>query len=78
MFDKCYILPDISKWDTSNVNNMTGIFSCCQDIPDISNCDTSNVNNMSYMFYHCAFVAMDPPYFTLFSSIIRLKFSKVS
>jgi len=59
MFSWCSSLssiPDISKWDTSNVNNMSYIFSCCRSLsslPDISKWNTSNVNDMSYMFYDC-------------------------
>ena len=33
MFDNCSSLsslPDISKWNTSNVNNMSGMFSDCK------------------------------------------------
>ena len=53
MFDCCSrlkSLPDISNWDTSNVNNMSNIFSSCKSLislPDISKWNTSNVNNMS-------------------------------
>lgn len=42
---------DISKWDVSNVTDMSYMFafSYCYDI-NISEWDVSNVNNMSYMF----------------------------
>ena len=33
IFDKCedlILLPDISKWNTSNVNNMSCMFSGCK------------------------------------------------
>ena len=53
MFYKCYNIPDISKWNTSNVINMSYMFNQCKDIPDISKWNTSNVINMSYMFYEC-------------------------
>ena len=42
MFDKCSSLtnlPDISKWDTKNVTNMSGMFDVCEllkELPDIS------------------------------------------
>ena len=55
MFDKCKSLssiPDISKWNTSKLNNMRNMFSECislLSLPDISNWNTSNVNNMTYM-----------------------------
>ena len=54
MFYHCYNnIPDISKWNTSNVNNMSYMFSFCKDLPDISKWDTSNVNNMGGMFSFC-------------------------
>ena len=49
-------LPDISKWNTSNVYNMNGMFSFCNSLislPDISKWDTSNVKNMVGMFSKC-------------------------
>ena len=49
-------LPDISKWDTSNVINMNWLFSGCESLislPDISKWDTSNVTNMNWLFYKC-------------------------
>ena len=48
-FDSIYF----SEWDTSNVTNMSYMFSGCWgrgNLPDISKLDTSNVTNMSYMF----------------------------
>ena len=54
---KLYSLPDISKWNTSNVKDMSGIFSNCSSLsslPDISKWNTSRVNNMSHMFYNCS------------------------
>ena len=59
MFHDCsYLesLPDISKWNTSNVNDMSAIFYNCyklSSLPDISKWNTSNVNNMSEMFCNC-------------------------
>ena len=59
MFYKCnslISLPDISNWNTSNVNNMSNIFSECNSLislPDISKFDTYKVNNMSNIFYGC-------------------------
>ena len=49
-------LPDISKWNTSNVNDMSRMFYLCNSLislPDISKWNTSNVNNMSEMFDGC-------------------------
>jgi len=59
MFSNCSSLeslPDISKWNTSNANNMSYMFSNCSSLkllPDISKWNTNNVNNMSDMFYFC-------------------------
>ena len=47
-------LPDISKWNTSNAQDMRSIFGGCKllnSLPDLSKWDTSNVNNMSGTFY---------------------------
>ena len=49
-------LPDISKWDTNNVINMSSMFYNCKSLlslPDISKRDTNNVINMSSMFHNC-------------------------
>ena len=47
MFEGCkslISLPDISKWDTSNVIDIGGIFKGCESLislPDVSKWDTS-------------------------------------
>ena len=42
---------DISKWNVSNVENMSGIFLDCINFDcDLSKWDVSNVKDMSYMF----------------------------
>ena len=49
-------LPDISKWNTSNVNNISWMFYECNSLislPDISNWNLSRVNSMCHMFYGC-------------------------
>ncbi len=46
---------DISEWDVSNVNNMSGMFQNTVFNGDISNWDVSNVKNMSDMFNHSKF-----------------------
>ena len=49
-------LPDISKWHTQNVTNLSEIFSKCislSSLPDISKWNIQNVTNMSSMFYNC-------------------------
>ena len=50
MFSKCSnlkSLPDISKWNTNKLNNISGIFNECsslESLPDISKWDTNNIN----------------------------------
>ena len=49
-------LPDISKWNTSNVNYMNFMFSGCNSLislPDLSKWNTSNVTDMHWMFKGC-------------------------
>ncbi|MCD8191043.1 MAG: BspA family leucine-rich repeat surface protein [Clostridiales bacterium] len=43
------------NFDTSNVTDMTGMFSGCKVLPalDLSSLDTSNVTNMSWTLSHC-------------------------
>ena len=43
-------LEELSNWDTSNVTDMSGLFSLAKNIPDISTWNTSSVINMSSMF----------------------------
>ena len=47
---------DISKWDVSNITNMSYMFFDCKElesIVDISSWDVSNVKDMSFMFFNC-------------------------
>ena len=54
MFAGCKNIPDISKWNTSNVKNMSHMFEDCRDIHSFSLFwNTSNVEDMSYMFAGC-------------------------
>ena len=49
-------LPDISKWNTSKVTTMNGVFSrCCslKSLPDISKWNINNINDMSWIFNGC-------------------------
>ena len=49
-------LPDISNWNTSNVENMSNLFLDCNSlisIPDISKWDTSKVTTLESMFQEC-------------------------
>ena len=58
MFLGCSLLsslPDISKWNTSNVTNMENMFKGCSSLsslPDISKWNTSNVKNIRYNLYN--------------------------
>ena len=50
----CRIIQiDFSKWDVSNVTNMSNMFKNCNNISGISEWNVSNVKDMSYMFYKC-------------------------
>ena len=49
-------LPNISNWNTSDVEDMSYLFFECESlrsIPDISKWNTKNVENMSKMFNKC-------------------------
>ena len=51
---KLKFFPDISKWNTNNVNNISNLFNGCKEIkilPDISEWNTSNIINMNNLFY---------------------------
>ena len=50
-------LPDISKWNTNKVTNMSNMFENCSSLsslPNISKWDTSKVTNMKEMFNNCS------------------------
>ena len=58
MFSCCnnIIEIDLSKFDTSKVVNMSGMFYECkalENLSDFSCWDIYNVIDMSYMFYNC-------------------------
>ena len=49
-------LPDISKWDTSKIINISCIFYNCNslsDLPDISKWNTTNITDISCLFSDC-------------------------
>ena len=55
-FCKVTSIPDISKWDTSNVKFMDNMFLHCfnlKSLPDISKWNTSNVKNIMSLFGDC-------------------------
>ena len=50
------ILPDISKWNTSNFININALFRGCTSLislPDISNWNLDKCINMIYLFCDC-------------------------
>ena len=54
--DSLIAIPDISNWDTSNVQCMASMFSSCKSLislPDLSKWNTSKVINMDSMFSFC-------------------------
>ena len=56
-------LPDISKWKTDKVTDMTYMFHNCKslkNLPDISAWNISNVRDMLYMFGNCSSLEVLP------------------
>ena len=50
-------IPDISNWNTSNVEKMKSMFENCSSLislPDISKWDIKNVKEMKDMFKDCS------------------------
>ena len=66
MFRQCSSLsslPDISKWNTNNVENMSRMFFYCSSLsslPDLSKGNTKNVKDMSKMFDNCPLLLFIP------------------
>ena len=66
MFLDCiclYSLPDLEKWDTSNVTIMRSLFNGCSSlkiVSGISNWNTANVVDMRYMFSQCSSLEVRP------------------
>ena len=58
MFENCYkiIEMDLSKFDASNVNDMSRMFYNCYSLIslNLSGLDTPKLNNMEYMFFNCS------------------------
>ena len=77
MFDNCSLLlslPDISKWNTNNVKNMSWMFSNCKSLsslPDISKWNTNKVTDMSGMFYNCKSLTLDVFHFDISGNDLR-------
>ena len=56
-------LPDISKWNTSNITNMSYMFNYCSSLemlPNISDWNTSNVKYMNGIFRNCTSLSSLP------------------
>ena len=66
MFSNCSLvkyLPDISKWDVSNVENMSYMFWNCislNSLPSISCWNVSNVKYLNYIFSDCISLSVLP------------------
>ena len=66
IFYGCYLLkslPEISKWDISNVIDMNHLFyECCslESFPDISKWNTEKVEDISGLFNGCNSIKMLP------------------
>lgn len=58
MFGDCSALTslDVSKFETSNAVDMTGMFNNCSSLSllDVSGFNTANVESMNRMFYYCS------------------------
>lgn len=54
-YDDVDLSYEVSNIDTSNITNMSSMFSMCSSLEslDLSNFNTSNVTNMSSMFQEC-------------------------
>ena len=63
MFRRCSSLQsiDLSSFNTTNVNDMSCMFSGCSSLQsiDLSSFNTTNVNNMSCMFSRCSSLKKD-------------------
>ena len=62
IFNECKNIPDISKWNVSNVNDMSYMFNECEciNIPDISKWNVLNLTNITGMFYNCVYLTSLP------------------
>ena len=56
-------LPDISKWDLSNVMDISHLFCGClslEELPDISKWNTRNVKDLNGIFENCSSLTFIP------------------
>ena len=67
MFYNCCLLtslPDLSKWDTSNVMNMGNLFNNCSSLTklfDMSGWKTGNIRYKKNIFDGCINLITTPP-----------------
>ena len=50
------VLPDISKWNTSNISDMSYMFYNCSSLlslPDLLEWNTNKIENIKFMFTNC-------------------------
>ena len=65
-------LPDISKWNTNNVNDISDLFSGCSSLsslPDISKWNTNNLKNNNHLFDLC--FSLPLPYILKFTKFFN-------
>ena len=68
MFAECSSLcdlPDISKFNTSKIIDMSYMFCYCSSLsvlPNISKWNFGNVKNVSWMFFECSSLSSLPDY----------------
>ena len=59
-------LPNISKWNTVNVKNISLLFCGCsslKELPDISKWKTNNIEDISFLLYNCSSLKSLPDIF---------------
>ena len=57
-------IPDISRWDTNRVSDMSGMFEGCESLtklPDIENWEFSEEPSIENMFKDCKSLQGNPP-----------------
>ena len=70
-------LPDISKWNTSDVVSKNKSFNDCSSLnslSDISKWNTENVENLSYSFRNCSSLNDEEINNISFSKYIAIKY----
>ena len=61
MFNSSKFNGDISKWDVSNVSDMSDMFSVSKFSSDISKWDVSKVTDADNMFWRCSIIEENMP-----------------